>query len=77
MAAPILVALNLGLVLLFAALLRRPGLLGFARGGKWYLTWLAVGVITLMDELTSVFYAPVEAKTYRKLRFSIDHAPSA
>lgn len=26
-----------------------------------WLTWLAIGVITLMDELTSIFYAPSEA----------------
>ena len=29
--------------------------------GRWFLTWLSVAVITLMDELTSVFYAPAEA----------------
>jgi hypothetical protein len=60
----ILVLLNVGLVVLFAVLLRRPGLLGFARGGKWYATWLTIGVITLMDELTSVFYAPAEAHRF-------------
>jgi len=56
--------LNLGLVAIFAIVLRKPGLLGFARGGKWYLTWLSIGVITLMDELTSVFYAPAEAHRF-------------
>jgi len=30
-------------------------------GGRMWLTWLAVAVITLMDELSSVFYAPAEA----------------
>ena len=60
----VLLALNLGLVLLFAALARRQRLLGFATGGKWYLTWFAVGLITLMDELTSVFYAPAEAHRF-------------
>src|SRR5205823_4527867 len=40
------------------------GLLGFAKGGKWYLTWFAVGLITLMDELTSIFYAPAEAHRF-------------
>src|SRR5207245_6705089 len=29
-----------------------------------YLTWFAVGLITLMDELTSVFYAPAEAHRF-------------
>src|SRR5215475_6124798 len=55
---------NVGLVIGFALLLRRKGLLGYAKGGKWYLTWLATGVITLMDELTSVFYAPAEAHRF-------------
>src|SRR4029078_11692854 len=45
-------------------LVMRSDLLGFARGGKWYLTWFAVGLITLMDELTSVFYAPAEAHRF-------------
>ena len=31
--------------------------------GRFRLTWLGVGVITLMDELTSVFFAPAEAYT--------------
>ena len=60
----VLIVLNLCLVAFFAVVLRRPGLLGFAKGGKWYLTWLSIGVITLMDELTSVFYAPAEAHRF-------------
>src|SRR5438094_347712 len=56
--------LNVGLLALFAVLLQRAGLLGFAKGGKWYLTWFAVGLITLMDELTSIFYAPAEAHRF-------------
>ena len=56
--------LNIGLLALFAVLLQREGLLGFAKGGKWYLTWFAVGLITLMDELTSIFYAPAEAHRF-------------
>jgi hypothetical protein len=59
-----LVVLNVGLAVGFFILSRRHGLLGFASGGKWYLTWLAIGVITLMDELTSVFYAPAEAHRF-------------
>ncbi|MFN8543810.1 MAG: APC family permease [Candidatus Binatia bacterium] len=59
-----LVGLNLVLVVGFLIVLRRPDLLGFARGGKWYLTWLSIGVITLMDELTSVYYAPAEAHRF-------------
>jgi amino acid transporter len=60
----VLVLLNVGLAVLFGMLVMRPNLLGFARGGKWYLTWFAVGLITLMDELTSVFYAPAEAHRF-------------
>ena len=56
--------LNVALLALFAVLLQREGLLGFAKGGKWYLTWFAVGLITLMDELTSIFYAPAEAHRF-------------
>ena len=64
MTAAVLVPLNLALVAVFAYLFRREGLLGFARGGKWYLTWVAVALITLMDELTSIFYAPAEAHRF-------------
>jgi len=64
MTAATLLALNLGLFALFGYLLRRQGLLGYAKGGRWYLTWLATGIITLMDELTSVFYAPAEAHRF-------------
>jgi len=56
--------LNVGLLALFAVLLQREGLLGFAKGGKWYLTWFATGLITLMDELTSIFYVPAEAHRF-------------
>jgi len=55
---------NVVLLAIFAVILQRPGLLGFAKGGRWYLTWLSVGVITLMDELTSIFYAPAEAHRF-------------
>ena len=64
MSAGVLVLANAGLVALFAVLLRKPDLLGFAKSGKWYATWLAIAVITLMDELTSVFYAPAEAHRF-------------
>ena len=64
MSTAVLLGLNIGLGVLFATLVLRPRLLGFATGGKWYLTWLAVGVITLMDEATSIFYAPAEAHRF-------------
>ena len=57
----ILLVINLGLAVLFLVLLRKKALLTYFRGGKIWLTWLAVAIITLMDELTSVFYAPAEA----------------
>src|SRR5215467_11057842 len=64
MTRPVLFAANVALLITFAVLLRRKGLLGYAKGGRWYVTWLATGVITLMDELTSVFYAPAEAHRF-------------
>jgi len=57
----ILLCINLGLVSLFILLLRKQSLLTYFHGGRVWLTWLAVAIITLMDELTSVFYAPAEA----------------
>jgi amino acid transporter len=61
MKAAILIAVNLALAGIFIWLMRRPGRLSYYQNGKWWLTWLSVAVITLMDELTSVFYAPAEA----------------
>ena len=57
----ILTILNAGLFILFFILLRRPNLLTYHKQGKIWLTYLAVGVITLMDEFTSIFYVPAEA----------------
>ncbi len=57
----ILLLLNMGLVGTFAFMLRKPGLLTFSQSGRLWLTWLAVAIITLMDEFTSIFYAPAEA----------------
>jgi amino acid transporter len=57
----LLFAVNLSLLGLFIVLLRKPGRLSYYLNGRWWLTWLSVAVITLMDELTSVFYAPAEA----------------
>jgi len=56
-----LLLLNAALLLLFIYILRRPSSLTYYKDGRIWLTWLAVAVITLMDELTSVFYAPAEA----------------
>jgi amino acid transporter len=57
----VLILLNTGLVAFFLYLLRKRNLLSFHQGGRVWLTFLAVGVITLMDEFTSIFYAPAEA----------------
>ena len=57
----VLLILNLFIVILFILVIRKKRLLTYFRGGKVWLTWLAIAIITLMDELTSVFYAPAEA----------------
>ncbi|MBI4644239.1 MAG: APC family permease [Deltaproteobacteria bacterium] len=57
----VLTVLNVGLVLLFIYLLRKRELLSYHHQGRWWLTWLAIGIITLMDEFTSIFYVPAEA----------------
>ena len=57
----LLVPLNAAIIALFVYVLRRPNRLTYYAQGKVWLTWLSVAVITLMDELTSVFYAPAEA----------------
>ena len=49
------------MVALFIYLLRRPNLLSYPHQGRVWLTWFAVAIITLMDEFTSVFYAPAES----------------
>ena len=58
MKAIILTFLNLGLAFFFIYLFRQRNLLSFHQDGRIWLTYLAVGIITLMDEFTSVFYAP-------------------
>ncbi len=57
----VLVALNMGLIFLFIVLLRQRGLLTYPHQGRVWLTFLAIGIITLMDEFTSIFYVPAEA----------------
>ncbi|MFA6456383.1 MAG: APC family permease [Bacteroidota bacterium] len=57
----VFLVINIGLLSAFAYLLTRKDLLSYFSKGKWWLTWLSVAIITLMDELTSIFYAPSEA----------------
>ncbi|CUS99263.1 Amino acid transporter [Candidatus Kryptobacter tengchongensis] len=53
--------INFSLLIIFARLLRRKNLLSYFDSGRWWITWFAVSIITLMDELTSIYYAPFEA----------------
>jgi amino acid transporter len=64
----ILTILNLGLAVFFIFLFRRKNLLSYNQDGRIWLTYLAVGIITLMDEFTSIFYVPAEA--YRFIALS-------
>jgi amino acid transporter len=56
-----LIGLNLFLLSLFTFLVTKKGLLTYRQNRRWWLTWLAIGIITLMDEFTSIFYVPAEA----------------
>src|SRR5512136_2415987 len=64
MKATVLLIVNLALVGFFVVLIRKKGLLTYFQGGKVWLTWFAIAIITLMDELTSVFYATAEAHRF-------------
>lgn len=55
------IIVNVGLIALFVYIMKKENFLSFFQGGRWWLTWLAVGIITLMDEITSIFYAHAEA----------------
>ncbi|HLP14678.1 MAG TPA: APC family permease [Bacteroidota bacterium] len=57
----ITLAINILVLGIFGYLLKTKDLLAYFSNGKWWLTWLAIGIITLMDELTSIFYAPSES----------------
>lgn len=56
-----MILINVALIGFFLYLYSKKNILGYSQGGQWWLTWLAIGSITLMDELTSIFYAPAEA----------------
>jgi amino acid transporter len=57
----VFLVINVTIIGAFAYLMTRKHLLSYFSKGKWWLTWLSVAIITLMDELTSIFYAPSEA----------------
>ncbi len=61
MKTTVLLILNLAHVGLFLILIRKSGLLSYYRDGRIWLTFFAVAIITLMDELSSIFYATAEA----------------
>lgn len=61
MKTAVLLALNAGLISVFVVLLRQKGLLTHFHQGRVWLTFFAIGIITLMDEFTSIFYVPAEA----------------
>ncbi|MDO8643853.1 MAG: amino acid permease, partial [bacterium] len=56
--------LNGVLAVVFLILLTRKGLLSYFKGGRIWLTWLSIGIITMMDEFSSIFYAPSEARRF-------------
>lgn len=64
----ITIFINVSLIALFIYISRKKGFLTFFQQGKWWLTWLAIGIITLMDELTSIYYAPFEAYRFIGLK---------
>ncbi|MGE5430176.1 MAG: APC family permease [Syntrophomonadaceae bacterium] len=55
------IIVNVLLVAGFIKLMAKKDYLTYLFNGRWWLTWMAVGIITLMDELTSIYYAPFEA----------------
>ncbi len=57
----IFIAINLLIFFIFANLVKKKNLLSYFDSGRWWITWFAVAIITLMDELTSIYYAPFEA----------------
>ena len=63
-----LILINILLVAAFVFISRKKDFLSFFSGGKWLLTWFAIGIITLMDELTSIYYAPFEAYRFIGLK---------
>jgi amino acid transporter len=53
--------MNAGLAGIFVYLIRKKDLLSYFDNGRWWLTWLSIAIITLMDELTSIFYVAAES----------------
>ena len=68
METALFIIINVALVGAFIHLTRKKDFLSYLYNGKWMLTWLAIGIITLMDELTSIYYAPSEALRFIGLK---------
>lgn len=68
METAVFLIINAALVGAFIHLTRKKDFLSYLYNGKWMLTWLAIGIITLMDELTSIYYAPSEALRFIGLK---------
>lgn len=64
----IYVLINAALVAVFIYIMKKRNFLSFYENSRWWLTALAVGIITLMDELTSIYYAPYEAYRFIGLK---------
>lgn len=64
----VFIIINVALIGAFIQLTRKKDFLSYLYNGKWMLTWLAIGIITLMDELTSIYYAPSEALRFIGLK---------
>ncbi len=62
------ILLNTVLFAVFVKLILKKDFLTYLYNGRWLLTWIAVGIITLMDELTSIFYANAEAHRFIGLK---------
>lgn len=57
----VFIVINLLVFIIFVNLVKKKNLLSYFDSGRWWITWFAVAIITLMDELTSIYYAPFEA----------------
>ncbi len=52
------------IIYVFYRISRKKDSIVYFSGGRWWLSWLSLAIITLMDELTSIFYAPAEAHRF-------------
>jgi len=52
------------IIYVFYRIIKKKDSIVYFAGGRWWLSWLSLAIITLMDELTSIFYAPAEAHRF-------------